>query len=103
MFLYISILLLALFDMVATHYSIVVYGTFAIEANPIMRWMMEEHGLRTTYAFRLFMAIFALLLMRRAELQHKKLARTGLWIFFLGHVTLAFYHIYITQFFTIHG
>jgi hypothetical protein len=104
-FLYVSILLLALFDIVATHYSIAVYGTFAIEKNPIMRWVMEDYGLRAAYIVRMGMVTGGLILVGLVH-RMKEGKRIGLFALraaLVIHLTIAAYHLWITEFFTIHG
>jgi len=101
MFYFISIFLLALFDIVATHYQIIVYGSYAVEANPVMRWVMETYGITTAYGVRLITAIIGVSLLLFVQ-QHEPRARWLLRFILVAYVALACWHCYISDLFTIH-
>jgi hypothetical protein len=101
MFYFLGICFLALFDIVATHYQIVVYNTYAIEANPFMRWVMETYGMTVTYILR--MAVPMIIIPPFLFLKEDR--REVIWIlrfFLFAHFLLACWHIYLTNCFTIH-
>ena len=101
MFYFLAIFFLGLFDIVATHYQIVVYGSFSIEANPLMRWVMETYGILAAYGFRMATPLIAVPLL----LFFEKDKRAVIWVlrgFLLLHVALVGWHFHVTDFFTIH-
>ena len=102
MFFAVSILLLSLFDIVSTHYYIVLYGTTAVEANPIMRWVMEAYGMQAAYIFRMIMPLLGLALIFWVRNKDYNLGQWSLRISFWAHGALGMYHLYLTEFFTIH-
>ena len=101
MFYFLTILALSVFDIVATHYCIIVAGSFSIEANPLMRWVMIEWGLQWAYVLRIVGPLIGtpILLWARTKV---KLAQWALWITVVLLSLIACYHLYNTQFFTIH-
>ena len=101
MFYLVSIFLLALFDIVATHYQIMEYGSYAIEANPVMRWVMETYGMTTAYGFRLISATLGVLLLLLLQ-QYRSYAIWLLRFVLVAYTAVVCWHIYITDFFTIH-
>ena len=101
MFYFVSILLLALLDMVATHYQVEIYGTTDIEANPLMRWVMATLGMHWAYAIRVILPAIGVALLLWAK-QHGKLGLWSLRLVLLVHIVLVAYHFYNTDFFTLH-
>jgi hypothetical protein len=97
MFYFFSILALALFDIVATHYHVVTYRTFDIEANPVMRWVMESFGMQTAYIVRMVSTFIAVVILLTVKHYNKKLGLTALRIVFAVHILLAGYHVYISD------
>ncbi len=102
MFFLSSILLLAIGDIVATHYSIIAYGTFAIEQNPLMKWVMESYGIRAAYIFRIVMPLIGVLILLWVREKSFTLGNRALWLMFYAHIALMVYHFYITKCFTLH-
>ena len=101
MFYFIAVLLLAVIDMVATHYQVTVYGTTDVEANPLMRYVMETWGMFEAYCVRITSVCIGMFMLMWAHLH----STWGIWalrLMFTAHLALVAYHFYITNCFTIH-
>ena len=113
MFYFYSLTLLALADIAATHYQIWVAKTTAIEANPLMRWVIEDLGMPAAYICRVAIPfVFVPIILYAQEL----LKDRGLWNWadkffasnYLLNLMLAVYvsvillHTFQTNCFTLH-
>jgi hypothetical protein len=103
MFYLLSIMFLAIFDMVATHYLIIVHNTYAIEANPLMRWIMEEYGIPIAYVFKILVTLASVITLLVVKNIYKKTyANYFLFSVLIIHILLMCWHVYNTKFFTAH-
>jgi len=101
-FYFLSIFALSLFDIIATHYQIISYNSFEVEANPIMKWVMYQWGITDAYIFRMILPTLGVPFL--LYLRSKSNAATWALNFILWvHILLAGWHLYITNFFNIHG
>ena len=108
MFYIVAISILALFDVVATHYSIVVVGTTDIEVNPIQHFVLQHYGIAGMYIVKavltsigliVFYKIGKITIEPRAQLM-------SIWCFriaLIAHVILAAIHLNGTEFFSLHS
>ncbi len=103
MFYFLAIVLLSLFDMMATHYSVEVVGTYDIEVNPLMRWVMKTWGMTGTYLLRLLLpTILVPVLLHLRDNHQSTTALAALRIALVAHTLVIGWHFYETNYFTLH-
>lgn len=91
---YFVFLILAFIDIFATDYEIQkVGGDTSLELNPLMRWVMDEHGMDAAYLVRLLIpAVFLpFILYTRNRNQTGKVC---FWVLLVAHVGVVVWHAY---------
>ncbi len=114
MFYFYSLTLLALADIAATHYQIWLAKTTAIEANPLMRWVIEDFGMPIAYVIRVAVPFILVPVILYTQELLKDQGELSSWVdrlfasnrllqlMFIVHVGVILWHIYQTNCFTIH-
>lgn len=90
----IVIILLAALDMAFTQYFIVCIGSFELELNPFMRWIMEDFGWGSAYLVRVALPSIGAPVLWWGTKRGNVVARVCLHIALWAHVAITLWHFY---------
>lgn len=90
----VAFFILNIIDMVATYFFLTNYPSSFMEANPLMRFIIENAGWAVVFTIKITIGLLTTALLI-ATYKRLRLAKYGLWFIFTTYLSVDVIHLYL--------